>query len=409
MNSVKVAYNWIAPYYFYGAMAFASLSILLLQVKHPEDFHFAHPVVIAAVHAVTLGWASMLIFGAGQQLVPVILNTPLYSVRLLKFNFITAAIGIPLIITGMFKFDFGLLTITGAILMTLSAISFSSNVFLTAKNSKSGNIQSLYLKSSSVWLVLTCLLGLTQAINFKHFILPFDSFKLLSTHAHAGMIGFVATTVVAVSSKLIPMFTLSNYRDDSRLKIIFLLIHIGLFDYILSEFFDASFLKLSYIAFAVAVVLYLHFTWKVFKKRMRKNIDFPLKGAMSFQVALIPILLIALFQVSADIDSNKMRTIYGIIWLLGAFGALMIGMTFKTFPFMAWNERKDKDSNLLPKDLYSQKALKLCFSLFLSGTLLMCAAISLEQTTLYQSAMFCMVLSSAIFMYMTIRIHKFTI
>lgn len=408
MKSHKIAYKLIAPYYLYGGLGFIAMSIFLLQIHEMSEFHYAHPKIIATVHAITLGWTTMLIYGAGHQLIPVILNQELYSLRLLKLNLITSSTGIPLILAGLFKFNFGYSTLTGAALLTISAISFSLNVFMTAYKSRSRCIQSLYLKTATIWLIITCILGLLQAINFNHFILPFDSFRLLNTHAHIGLIGFISTTVIGVSSKLLHMFTLSKYQNDSTLKLIFISIHAGLLLYLLSEFGDSNYLVLSYISFVAAVVLFVRFTIRIFKNKMRQNIDLPIKSTLSFQVFTSITGLIGLIYVNNYTEDEKLSLIYGIFWLLGAIGSILIGMTFKTLPFMAWNEMSIRRPNLLPKDLYSNVQLCILIYLYQTSILLLCTGILFNWFVMCKAAIIALIICSGLYQYLIFNIHRHT-
>ncbi len=409
MKSYKVEYNWIFPYYVFGALAFISMTVLLLQIRSMDDFHFAHPAVIASVHCLTLGWTSMLIFGAGHQLIPVILNQPLHSMKLLKLNFISAAIGIPFIIAGLFRFNFNFFTLAGAMLMTISAICFSLNVFLTAKVSKENHIQALFLKAASVWLIVTCILGVLQSINFNHFILPFDSFRLMNTHAHLGLIGFISTTIVGVSSKLLPMFTLSKYKNDKILKIIFILIHSGLVFYILSEFADKLYLLLSVLSFICAFACFIYYTLNVFKQRLRKKMEAPIKSTWAYQISLIPIVLLSLPYLTDTFDPNKLKFVYGNLWLLGAIGGMLTGMTFKTLPFMAWNTKKQSGSSILPKDLFNQGQYTMMSLMQVFGVVLFCAGILINSFWICKTALVLLLSSSLFYFYLILKIHSFTI
>src|SRR5712691_12459527 len=48
--------------------------------------HYYHPRVIALTHTVTLGWITMSILGASYQLIPVVLERPLWSEGLARWQ-----------------------------------------------------------------------------------------------------------------------------------------------------------------------------------------------------------------------------------------------------------------------------------------------------------------------------------
>src|SRR5512134_2029168 len=46
--------------------------------------HYYHPRVLALTHTVALGWITMSILGASYQLIPIVLERPLWSERLAR-------------------------------------------------------------------------------------------------------------------------------------------------------------------------------------------------------------------------------------------------------------------------------------------------------------------------------------
>lgn len=75
---------------------------------------------------------------------------------------------------------------------------------------------------------------------------------------------------------------------------------------------------------------------------------------------LIPIivLVISLFLLTYK-DSNKFTLLYGFSILFGWITAIILGMTFKTLPFIVWNKKSIKKELMgsktpVPKDLFSE-------------------------------------------------------
>ncbi len=44
--------------------------------------HYYHPHVLALTHTVTLGWITLTIIGASYQLIPIVIERPIWSERL---------------------------------------------------------------------------------------------------------------------------------------------------------------------------------------------------------------------------------------------------------------------------------------------------------------------------------------
>ena len=59
--------------------------------------HYYHPQVLALTHTITLGWITMAIMGATYQLVPVVLERPIWSERIARWQLVIVAVAV----TGM--------------------------------------------------------------------------------------------------------------------------------------------------------------------------------------------------------------------------------------------------------------------------------------------------------------------
>src|SRR5690606_37788136 len=82
--------------------------------------------------------------------------------------------------------------------------------------------------TATLWLLATTLFGLMLAVNFRLPILPRNSLEYLSVHAHLGIVGWFALTVVGVCARLIPLFMISKYANDRTLWLIFVLLNSAL-------------------------------------------------------------------------------------------------------------------------------------------------------------------------------------
>ena len=49
--------------------------------------HYYHPRIMALTHTVALGWITLAIVGASYQLIPIVLERPLWSERLARWQF----------------------------------------------------------------------------------------------------------------------------------------------------------------------------------------------------------------------------------------------------------------------------------------------------------------------------------
>ena len=65
-----------------AAAAFALAGVALPGLGAELAGHYYHPRLLALTHVLALGWITLAIFGATYQLVPVVIERPLWSDRL---------------------------------------------------------------------------------------------------------------------------------------------------------------------------------------------------------------------------------------------------------------------------------------------------------------------------------------
>ena len=90
-----------------NAKALRLFTILLFLSDQDFTGHYFHPHILAITHLMALGWATMIIFGASHQLVPVLIESDLHSNTLAYASFALAGLGIPLLVYGFFAFNLG--------------------------------------------------------------------------------------------------------------------------------------------------------------------------------------------------------------------------------------------------------------------------------------------------------------
>src|SRR3990172_3506750 len=85
-------FNVVRRYFIAATVTFILLNgMMLISYQYLQGFHF-QPRLLAFVHMAILGWATLNVMGAMTQLVPVILETSLYSVRITGTSWVIAPI-----------------------------------------------------------------------------------------------------------------------------------------------------------------------------------------------------------------------------------------------------------------------------------------------------------------------------
>ena len=391
----NTSWKVVVPFYVYAALSFLSATILLFFSSSAFTQHFLHPQTLAITHVMALGWGTMVILGASHQLIPVLIEGKLYSNSLAYLSFITAAVGIPLLIVGFYNFYFGWVTQLGAILINAAILSYLVNIAVSMSKSKNGNVHAVFAFTAALWLFITTLVGLFQIYNFTHNIFSKDSLAYLPLHAHLGIIGWFLLLVIGIGSRLIPMFLISKYDNKKLLWRIYYLINVALIGFIICFLYiNINWLYLIPLAVSlIAVFMFAWFCFQAYKNRLRRKVDDPLKvSLLSVFMMLLPlvILFIIISVLLFSVDNSSLVLTYGFCIFFGWITAIIFGMTFKTLPFILWNRAYHGRAGLgktpNPKELFNHNIFKLMALAYLSGFVLFISGILIRNVLLLQTA-----------------------
>lgn len=395
----------VVPFYAYAALALVAGTLMLFLDAHHISGHPFQPRILAIVHLMTVGWITMVILGASHQLLPVVIEGELDSLPLAYFSFVTTAVGIPFLVYGFYYFRLDWVLLTGGILINLGTLSYLLNVVLSVIKSKKKTVFVAFMMMASIWLFVTTFVGLLLAINFTHFILPGNSVEYLSLHAHLGIIGWFLLLAFGVGSRLIPMFMISKYTNEKLLWWVFSLIHIGLISFIIFQLFGikSRAIFLSSIPVVLAIIFFAKFCHAAYKARFRRRLDDQMKMSMFavFQALVPAASLIFLIIFWPATKHTNLMLLYGFVIFFGWLTALILGMTFKTLPFIIWNQvyskRAKSTQALAPKDMFNEKVFKGMVYLYIFGFVIAAIAIIFSQTVILKIGAFALLLAAILY------------
>ncbi|WP_187261885.1 hypothetical protein [Pontibacter beigongshangensis] len=380
--------KWVVlPHYAFAALAFVALSILLLFSTDAFGGHYFHPKLLTLTHVAVLGWATMLIFGALYQLLPVVLECRLYSERLAIASFVLLATGTISLSYAFWTFQVGWVMHLAACALFLSFLLFSINVTQTARKAPAWTIDADFIVTSSFWLLATGSVGLLMALNFTMAFLPADHLHYLQLHAHIGMAGWFLLLIMGVGAKLIPMFLLAHPESTRKLSRAYYLINAGLVLFVFDHlFFQTGLLFLYAILVVAGVVFFLLYLHDAYKTRQRQDLDLGMQQTfVALVLLLLPLVLLMIVSSRAALPQNLLSIIYlvyGISVFLGFVSALILGQTFKTLPFIVWMHAYENHvgryKTPLPKDMYRHAWLRWQNISYLLGYVLLVAGVLLQ-------------------------------
>lgn len=421
MNSVgthnPLLFRLVAAHYFVSALCFVSLAVMLLVAAQNLTGHYFHPQLLAVTHMAALGWGTLIIFGAVYQLLPVILETELYSHKVAWISLVLFFIGLIVLVYSFWTFQPGFHMQCGSLLLLAGIGLFGVNVFLTAKQNRD-DIHQEFIITACIWLIVTAFLGTLLVFNFRYAFLQRDHILFLRLHAHMGLVGWFLMLITGVSSKLIPMFLVSRHQKPRLLSGSYYLMNAGLILFVIDTYFTG----LNGRTYAEAAIVlagitcWLIFIFGCFRSRMRKTIDLPiwhtLLSMVLLTVAIFILPLIIFNHLKSDARAVDYTTLYGSLLFMGWISSLILGQTFKTLPFVVWirhyQHLAGKGVIPMPADLYKNRLLKIQFVVFLLFTLTFYAGMFFKSAILINIGLGCFLIVAITYLsnVMVVLFHK---
>src|SRR3990172_11139888 len=207
-------FNVVRRYFIAATVTFILLNgMMLISYQYLQGFHF-QPRLLAFVHMAILGWATLIVMGAMTQLVPVILETSLYSVRIARWWLWLYLFGVAGIAGHFWLLAGGA---KGMVLVAITAflaiILFVANIGFTLRKVKTINITVVHIIAAIIYLATVATFGLLLGLNLSFPFLRGNHLHYLALHAAIGFAGWFSMVIMGVSYKLLPMFSLSyTYR-----------------------------------------------------------------------------------------------------------------------------------------------------------------------------------------------------
>lgn len=396
------------------------VSWLLFRPAILAEYHY-NQYIIATTHLFVLGWICSVVMGAMYQLVPVALETKLYSEKLGRCQFAFHAVGF-IGMVWMFRIwnmkqvgHFGCVFATGVGL-------FVYNIARTLRRVPKWNVTATAVTSALCWFSLTVTAGLFIAIGkcsyestagpateegvrslvgglreLAGFMSHFDAISAMHAHAHLGGVGFFTILIVGVSYKLIPMFMLSEIQSPRRAVWSVALLNVGLAGSFVSILLRSPWKLAFALVVLAALVVYGVELAAILRTRKRRVMDWGIKYFLTAVGLYAPLSVFAVVLAWPGLPLNpftgQLENVYGFLGLIGVVSFAIMGMLYKIVPFLVWFGRYSRQIGRAQvpalSDLYSAKLQALGYWSYLAGLIVTGAAImfSSEVFVRYGSAL----------------------
>lgn len=416
-NSITSSYappfSIVAKYFVTAIISFVLLNLLLLiWADEFSGFHFK-PVILALTHIATLGWITMIIFGALIQFIPVVLEVKLYSEKLAEIQFWIFTIGVIGFVYSFLRFGNSDVMIGSTLMLNIAMLLFSYNTIATFLNVKKWNLTGFYISAAVFYFFVTAVAGLMLAVNLFYPYVKINHLTYLNLHVHLAFIGWVLMIMMGVSFKLIPMYSLSHGYSLKSGKLAFIIINIGLLGLSTVMHYEGMFLLFYFFtAFIVCgIFTFLYQISLIIKKRVRKKFDIGMKYSVTSYIILAGVTILGAVITFIDYNNiNNLTLIYGYLIVYGIISFLIIGQMYKIVPFLTWYHKHSSKVGIekvpLLKDMFNEKLADKGYYLMLTALAGLIVSLAFNVRALVYIFLAVMFLSSIIFLFNMLSIFR---
>ncbi|HVU27129.1 MAG TPA: hypothetical protein VHG71_05265 [Verrucomicrobiae bacterium] len=355
---------------------FTGASWLVLQPEILAAYHY-NANAIAATHLFALGWLCSVVMGAMYQLVPVALETKLFSERLAKIQFVFHIVGFVGMVLAFRVWNMKFVAAFGSI-FAIGVALFIYNVARTLLRIPKWNVIAAAVASALGWILLTVSAGLLIAsakTGHANFMFHFNPIGAMHAHAHLGTLGFFIMLIVGVSYKLIPMFTLSEIQNHRRALVSVILLNVGLAGSFVSILLQLVVKPLFALIIVAAFVIYGREMTAILRARKRRALDWGVRYFLTAIALLAPLSILALILSWPKLPLNpftgQLENVYGFVAFVGVISFAVIGMLYKIIPFLVWFGIYSKHIGCTQvpalAEMVSEKLQRLGYGIFLTA------------------------------------------
>ena len=379
--------------FFLTAPLFAIIASLILLFTNTSQN--ISPSTTILLHYITIGFMIFIIFGALQQMLPVVAGA------VVKRPLMVSNITYISLLLGLFSFAIAFYTYN-KIFFALSGILFfiGMSLFLVC------SLYKLMVVPNKSWIVigmissiLFAIMGFTLALymlysNYTSNITPIYT-AIIYIHYNYMFFGFVMLLIVSITFQVVPMFWVGSHFTTISQRIIILSIVFLLFFNTLNLALDLH-LDIVYKVFMSCILVYFALlTINKLKNRKRKVKDISVYFYTSSMIFLI--IGVIYWNLSSIFKLNIFPL--AIIFGLGFSFTLMNGMLYKIVPFLTWFHLSNKGIFDIPnmRDMIKIKHSQLQFNSYIFSVVLFLVGYTISSDYLIKYGAIIFIISNILF------------
>lgn len=318
-----------------AAAAFLLAALALPWLAAELAGHYYHPRVIALTHTVGLGWITLTIMGASYQLLPVVLERPLWSVRLARWQFVAVTAGLAGMVSHFWLGRWAGLAWAAA-LVALGVAAHVANVALSLRGLSRVTFTARCFLLALAAVGLTAVLGLLLAANRLWGILPGPVFGPLAAHFHLALLGWITPMILGVAARIYPMFLLAPETAGGAAATQLWGLGLGVPGVALGLLGVPGLLVPGALGVTAALLAHAALVAGVVRDRRRPALDWGLRFVLTGTALLLPGIGVGLALALDLVAGPRWALAYAALALGGWVSLTIVGMALKIVPFLVW-------------------------------------------------------------------------
>lgn len=362
-------------------------------------------VTLVDVHLVTVGWLTLLMFGALFQFVPVITARNLPTQHLSLAVLVLVELGLAGMVAGFLLIGSGMagfLLPVGGSLVLIGALAAGGNLLVPLASKRPLPLSARFVLAGLVFLILTVTLGITFALALT---VPSLGAALgpvvtggVEYHALAGIGGWFTLTAIGVSYELLPMFMLASHDRGVWGKAV---LWIGVAGFasafgagVAIPFVTGAALavieEIGRVAIALALVLYLIDVVRLYRSRRRRQIELHNRAVVG-AFACLGLALVVAVVADARGALAEVAAPLVVLLLFGWLSGIGLSQLYKIVPFLAWLSRFGHrlGTGKIPRvqDLVNETAALPFFAIYFAAVVIAAVGAGLGLAAIVRGAM----------------------
>ncbi|NOQ29494.1 MAG: hypothetical protein GQ570_00075 [Helicobacteraceae bacterium] len=354
---------------------------------------------IILTHIFTLGFFTMLMLGALQQMLPVIAGVALpQALNVARSSHLLLSLSILFFIYGFF-FSCSTALLIATIGLLLGFLISLSAIIIALFRVEYVTPTIVAIRFSVTFAVISVLMGLHLLSSYMVGNISELHTVFANIHSVLAIFGFTGLLIIGVSFQIFPMFYVTPGFKRFCTTYVAKIISFGLVLWAVLVFLQ---MDIEIVAKAIIALFFLAFSTAIFKKmivRRRKVSDVSILYVQSAAIFLATGVISWLLDEFIELDYMFMTAI-----LIGGFLlSIMIAMLYKIVPFLVWFHLNGAGyMNILTmKEIINAKVAKVQFALFVGAIVLL--IFSMYLPLLIEIAAIMLIISFALLEYNLIK------